>query len=217
MLHPENSILSCYNNFSFFIIFISGSSFRSGSSFVGELLTAPTSTAYFYEPLHAISTSVMDWTADKVDTVEKFLKEVYVCGTEVQSNHRIARKGFAKCEQTGLRVIKTIRAHRETLLPWVIQSGIKVKRNANYNIPGIASLCHNLVIGINTVLFQHRSSLINNKCVLQIVHLVRDPRGMFNSMEQKTDTWQDVLQQRKDWCRVMQEDITLEEVMPKDR
>lgn len=53
--------------------------------------------------------------------------------------------------------------------------------------------------------------------LVQIVHLVRDPRGMFNSMEKKTDTWQDVLQQRKDWCRVMQQDIQLEEVMPKDR
>ena len=105
---------------------ISSTSSRSGSSFVGELLTAPASTAYFYKPLHAISASVMDWTEDKKDVVEEFLEEVFACGTEVQGNHRIARKGFSKCPTTGLRVIKTIRAHRQTLLPWVLGSELKV-------------------------------------------------------------------------------------------
>ena len=89
-------------------------------------MTAPASTAYFYEPLHAISSSVMDWTAEKRNVVEEFLEEVFACGTQVQANHRIARKGFSKCETTGLRVIKTIRAHRETLIPWILHSEIKV-------------------------------------------------------------------------------------------
>ena len=93
---------------------------------MGELLTAPTSTAYFYEPLHDISTSIMDWTPDKRGVVEDFLEDVFNCGTKVQVNHRIARKGFSKCETTSLRVIKTIRAHRDTLLPWILRSDIKV-------------------------------------------------------------------------------------------
>jgi hypothetical protein len=53
--------------------------------------------------------------------------------------------------------------------------------------------------------------------LLQVVHLVRDPRAVVASLAQQPDTWRRVLANVDKLCHRMHQDLQLNTVLTKDR
>lgn len=49
------------------------------------------------------------------------------------------------------------------------------------------------------------------------MHLVRDPRAMYSSLWRKPDVWKEVLEDFKSQCSRIENDMKLEEELPKHR
>ena len=84
-------------------------------------------------------------------------------------------KCIEKCEDSNVRVIKTIRLHHVNLITWILDSDIK------------------------------------------IVHLVRDPRAMINSLLKGPKTWKRLSENIDGMCKKMITDTTLKDLLPKNR
>lgn len=54
-----------------------------------------------------------------------------------------------------------------------------------------------------------RYYVVNVHILLQIVHLVRDPRGMFSSLSAKPDIWNGILGNLEKQCQTIAEDVSL--------
>ena len=52
---------------------------------------------------------------------------------------------------------------------------------------------------------------------LQVVHLIRDPRAILNSVSGKAEIWLDFIHNSSLLCRQMEEDSRLGDILPRDR
>ena len=84
-------------------------------------------------------------------------------------------KNIEKCDDSNIRVIKTIRLHHMNLDPWILDSDIN------------------------------------------IVHLIRDPRAVINSMVKQPKTWKGSLENIDGMCKRMLTDTTLKDLVPENR
>ena len=50
--------------------------------------------------------------------------------------------------------------------------------------------------------------------MVQVIHLVRDPRAMFYSMSKTKDTWLDVIDNYGEHCSAMLDDLKLRQELP---
>jgi len=158
---------------------------RSGSSFTGELLSAGTRAAYYYEPLFSLRPNgtaienVIMRDPSKSYLVERHLGGVFKCSWPLlqklnKSGFPTIRKRGMRCRSSNPRVVKTIRLRRAGLEPWLYQTNIKV------------------------------------------VHLVRDPRGILNSVS-KRSVWSSLLKNATFQCARMLDDMKLEDRLPRER
>ncbi|GAB6022789.1 carbohydrate (N-acetylglucosamine 6-O) sulfotransferase [Chamberlinius hualienensis] len=164
---------------------------RSGSSFVGELLTSDSDSTYIFEPLIEFMClrNIRDETS-----VLSVMKKMFNCDRwtldNLSSNRtakiRLLRKTgrrklmseltYDGCLASKLRVIKTIRLR----MKWA-------------------------------------KKLLNlKKLNLKIVHLVRDPRAILNSMN-LSETWKSSSKRPEHQCREMREDLAIGSTLPNDR
>jgi len=158
---------------------------RSGSSFTGELLSAGTRAAYYYEPLFSLRPNgtaienVIMRDPSQSHLVENHLGGIFRCSWPIlqklnKSGFPTVRKRGMRCRSSNPRVVKTIRLRRAALEPWVHKSNIKV------------------------------------------VHLVRDPRAIINSVS-KRSVWSNLLKNATFQCARMLDDMQLEKSLPKER
>ena len=87
--------------------------------------------------------------------------------------------------------------------PWIIDSDIKVSTervNSNFYIIYYFSIEQTI-----------------NTFFKQIVHLIRDPRAMINSMLKQKRTWGDPIQQANQMCFRMMSDAKYEDLLSSER
>merc|ERR1712055_439820 len=158
---------------------------RSGSSFTGELLSAGTRAAYYYEPLFSLRPNgtaienVIMRDPGQSYLVERHLGGIFRCSWPIlqklnKSGFPTVRKRGMRCRSSSPRVVKTIRLRRAGLEPWIHKTNIKV------------------------------------------VHLVRDPRAIINSVS-KRSVWSNLLKNATFQCARMLDDMQLEKSLPKER
>ena len=126
---------------------------RSGSSFLGSLLTVSKDSFYVFEPFmnwshngkpieEIVNKDNVDNTV--IDTVKHMLGKIFTCSHEqvIKFSHQIqvTNSKLSKCEAASVKVIKSVRLRGSVLKSWIEHSDIKV------------------------------------------IHLVRDPRAIFNSI-----------------------------------
>ena len=51
---------------------------------------------------------------------------------------------------------------------------------------------------------------------IKVIHLVRDPRGIYRSMIKSPSTWADAMDLRRT-CELMEDDLSLEKDLPESR
>ena len=164
---------------------------RSGSSFLGDLLSAGETALYLFEPFKVlIPGSVEKQLDENMDgtvlqlQVKNYLEGMYDCDPmllKVTSNKTLIRGGYfglrkmgEDCLSSNPKVVKSIRIHSLALISWIHETNIKV------------------------------------------VHLVRDPRGMVRSMTSLKDSFNNA-----EWgnylapniCRDFREDMGLEQAL----
>ena len=98
------------------------------------------------------------------------------------------------CNESNYIVIKTIRLHKINLDPWILNSDIKVGK-----------------------MFVISELWKNSNFSLQIIHLIRDPRAMFNSMAKAPKTWEGSLKHVDAMCFRMMNDTLYKNLLPSDR
>ena len=112
---------------------------RSGSSFIGDLLSAGPKAAYFFEPFYSLKVegqpikAVLKRDPSQFHHVEQFIQGIFNCSSSIlhqlqldTQHFEIIRKGGLSCANSNPRVVKTIRLHRTGLEPWIYKTDIKV-------------------------------------------------------------------------------------------
>ena len=112
---------------------------RSGSSFIGDLLSAGPKAAYFFEPFYSLKVegqpikAVLKRDPSQFHHVEQFIQGIFNCSSSIlhqlqldTQHFEIIRKGGLSCASSNPRVVKTIRLHRTGLEPWIYKTDIKV-------------------------------------------------------------------------------------------
>lgn len=69
---------------------------------------------------------------------------------------------------------------------------------------------------VNTPIVRHHIPRLKN-VVVQVIHLVRDPRAMVNSMLDEPEVWMGRLKFVRGLCSEMLEDMGLQEMLPSER
>ncbi|XP_042863199.1 carbohydrate sulfotransferase 1-like [Penaeus japonicus] len=156
---------------------------RSGSSFVGELLTSGGGAMYVYEPLFLWRNILgPEATADVEERAAKALGDLLDCKPEViHAWRRRPYQYFRRkpqgvrdwCRDANLRLLKTIRARASFVLPWA---------RARQDI--------------------------------KVVHLVRDPRGILNSVRRGGNLWSENNRNAALQCANIERDLQLQELGP---
>ena len=108
---------------------------RTGSSLTGDLISADTTSAYFFEPF---------WNRSALTTTnstEGILNGLFDCSPELISEitalqwpHSwpyISVRRPGQCQTSILRVVKTIRVRKEDLDSWIGKSDIKARSDGN--------------------------------------------------------------------------------------
>lgn len=156
---------------------------RSGSSFLGSLLTVPEDSFYVFEPFMNLSfneTSFEKIVNKKniensvIDSIKAMIGKIYNCDHEnvVRFTHQIQvdNSKMSECQKSSVKVIKSVRLRASVLQSWIEHSDIKV------------------------------------------IHLVRDPRAIFNS--RRLLKWDpDIVPT----CSNLKKDLMLEKVLPPKR
>ncbi|XP_045126534.1 carbohydrate sulfotransferase 1-like [Portunus trituberculatus] len=156
---------------------------RSGSSFTGEILSSGGSAFYVYEPLFQWRHQ-FGYAPDPAfhQDIPKLLGDLLDCSPEVlnawkKGNFRYFRrkpegaKDF--CKDASFRLVKTIRARKSHVLPWLL-----LRQD------------------------------------IKLVHLVRDPRGILNSVSHGGSMWTDRNRDAVYQCTSLREDLGLEQLGP---
>lgn len=164
---------------------------RSGSSVMGEILSAHPNASYFFEPL--IEITCKRQISDR-DGILSALKRIYQCDSNTLEMIGRSRKAVIKlirklthkphdvnkpskaCLESQIRVIKTIRLR----LNWA------------------------------------KDLLDDENLNLKIIHLVRDPRAILHSVA-KSETWSDQARTSEYQCSNIRNDLETGIDLPKDR
>ena len=93
------------------------------------------------------------------------------------------RKRGMRCRSSNPRVVKTIRLRRAGLEPWLYQTNIKVPIRSMTNLAVEKWLKYEVDKDKDRVKDKER---VQDKDVNQVVHLVRDPRGILNSVSKRS-------------------------------
>ena len=108
---------------------------RSGSSFLGSLMSAGEEVTYIYEPLYKVSVNgTKIENLEDMEYVRKFLRDLFQCGISFKkrkNQYRISKparlhKNIETCKTSKARIIKTIRVRYNHLESWIQWSDIKV-------------------------------------------------------------------------------------------
>ena len=120
---------------------------RSGSSFLGSIMSASSNSFYYFEPYKGMIINKKDFQddyADKYDEAASFIAEVilknlFECRlTETEENKHqkktdqtncfgiLCGKHLTDCNSTSARFVKVIRLRYFTFKPWIVNSDIKV-------------------------------------------------------------------------------------------
>ena len=156
---------------------------RSGSSFLGSLLTVPEDAFYVFEPFMKLKFNGTEFEKianhakvdnSVIDYLKAMIERIYNCdhGNVVRFTHQIQvdNSKLSECQKSSVKVIKSVRLRASILQSWIEHSDIKV------------------------------------------IHLVRDPRAIFNS--RRLLKWdQDIVPT----CSNLQRDLMLEKVLPPKR
>ncbi|XP_069974702.1 carbohydrate sulfotransferase 1-like [Penaeus vannamei] len=156
---------------------------RSGSSFVGELLTSGGGAMYVYEPLF-LWRALLGPGADVgvEDRAARALGDLLDCKPEVVHAWRRRPYQYFRrkpegvrdwCLDADLRLLKTIRARASFVLPWV-----------------------------------------RARPDIKVVHLVRDPRGILNSVKRGGSLWSENNRNAALQCANIERDLRLQELGP---
>ena len=105
---------------------------RSGSSFLGSLMSAGDTVTYVYEPFFGLNingTDIKDILArnDVIapDFVRRHLSDLFECKTSYDKRKSLHRN-MESCKTNQARVIKTIRVRYDQMESWIKRSDIKV-------------------------------------------------------------------------------------------
>ena len=99
--------------------------FRSGSSLLGDLLSLHPSSSYYFEPFfqHKIFGKCKHRfnSSEVVNLIEETVGGIVNCEEKVISNLNkfSIRRRSLQCNETNIRVIKTIRIHLNGVIPWI--------------------------------------------------------------------------------------------------
>ncbi|XP_047488001.1 carbohydrate sulfotransferase 1-like [Penaeus chinensis] len=156
---------------------------RSGSSFVGELLTSGGGAMYVYEPLF-LWRALLGPGADVgvEERAARALGDLLDCKPEVvRAWRRRPYQYFRRkpegvrdwCVDADLRLLKTIRARASFVLPWM-----------------------------------------RSRSDIKVVHLVRDPRGILNSVKRGGNLWSENNRNAALQCANIERDLQLQELGP---
>ncbi|XP_063600599.1 carbohydrate sulfotransferase 1-like [Penaeus indicus] len=156
---------------------------RSGSSFVGELLTSGGGAMYVYEPLF-LWRALLGPGADVgvEERAARALGDLLDCKPEViRAWRRRPYQYFRRkpegvrdwCVDADLRLLKSIRARASFVLPWV-----------------------------------------RARPDIKVVHLVRDPRGILNSVKRGGNLWSENNRNAALQCANIERDLRLQELGP---
>ncbi|XP_037083939.1 carbohydrate sulfotransferase 3-like [Pollicipes pollicipes] len=170
------------------LLIITASSPRSGSSFLGEMMSSPSRSAFMFEPFwfHEVTLSQEMNTANSTAHIDLYnlltcrLSSLPRMFAQRSTRDFIWRKPMlppetsldqmtATCLKQPMRVVKIIRIRLRNLLPLLEAEGLNV----------------------------------------YIVHLVRDPRGILNSLLRQRHEWPERLHVPQHICGDMWEDIQL--------
>ena len=107
--------------------------FRSGSSFLGSLMSAGARVTYVYEPFFGVfinGTDIQDFI-ERNDVaasqlIRQNLTDLFDCRT-VYVKRREKHKNIKNCKKSPARVIKTIRVRCNQVESWIGRTDIKVK------------------------------------------------------------------------------------------
>ena len=131
--------------------------FRSGSTFLLSLMTVEEKIASFSEPFFDI---MQEQFVKGPGNVEDKVNDLMECRFEtIFSNLSDTRRGakIQECDGAEARVMKTIRLRLWQMESWIKDSDIKVRRTFD----------------------SIQENIIN---MFEVIHLVRDPRGMISSI-----------------------------------
>ena len=120
---------------------------RSGSSFLGSIMSASSNSFYYFEPFEGMTINKKDFQDDYTDKyneaasfiAEVILKNLFECRlTKTEENKHqkktdqancigiLCGKHLTDCNSTSARFVKVIRLRYFTLKPWIENSYIKV-------------------------------------------------------------------------------------------
>ena len=120
---------------------------RSGSSFLGSIMSASSNSFYYFEPFEGMTINKKDFQDDYTDKyneaasfiAEVILKNLFECRlTKTEENKHqkktdqancigiLCGKHLTDCNSTTSRFVKVIRLRYFTLKPWIENSDIKV-------------------------------------------------------------------------------------------
>ena len=109
---------------------------RSGSSFIGALMSASRDAYYIYEPFKKTHGGKLDEELDKqtpeaINLVRESITGIMKCGKEAVAEATKVTcnwgKKVEKCVESRTRVIKTIRLRYSSVQSWIKDTDIKVK------------------------------------------------------------------------------------------
>ena len=168
---------------------------RSGSSFLGSLMSAGDAVTYVYEPFFGVSINGTDIQniinrndVAASNLIKKNLTDLFDCRT-TYDKRPATHKNTKNCPKNPTRVIKTIRVRYNQVKSWIGRSDIKVK--VSYLSP----------------------DWFNPQCSVQLIHLLRDPRAMIRSRK----VGQIGEKESQKVCADMERDLKLEDILPSDR
>ena len=122
----------------FEIVLLYSLNFRTGSSFLSDLLSIHKFTGYFFEPFYPFQPILWNKSISneyKSDLAQKLLEGIYECSgssmsiiKESDSNKtfQIRHKPELRCEDMTSTVIKTIRLRRSQIESWIGKTSIKI-------------------------------------------------------------------------------------------
>lgn len=166
---------------------------RSGSSFMSELVASCERCSYFFEPLF-----YEDHIRHQSDprSYVNILKNIYSCNNDTL-NH--------------------LRNHRNV---WMVRKFGR-KFSTFQDIEDVTPLCiqdpYHIVKTIRLRLKNTAKKLLDEIPTLKIVHLVRDPRAILNSVRNYADVWNSKEKSAEQLCREMLSDVEVGATLPKHR
>uniref|UniRef100_T1J648 Sulfotransferase domain-containing protein n=1 Tax=Strigamia maritima TaxID=126957 RepID=T1J648_STRMM len=151
---------------------------RSGSTFVGDILNHYPGTFYHFEPLHSVSGSdVINKTME--DKAVKFMSDLFSCSYTPENDYYLK---WVKQEDN-----QFLFQHNTRL--W---TSCRIKPKLCFDAKFVSAMCSEFpfqVMKVTRISLKPIMQLLDQYPELKIIYLVRDPRGILSS------------RLKLDWCR----------------